>query len=52
MPQEEDEEYYENKKIRVAYGKSLKYIEYSVLVVVVVVVMTTTTTTTTILRFK
>jgi hypothetical protein len=43
VPQEEEEEdYYENKKIRVAYGRSLKYIEYSVLVVV----------TTTMLRFE
>jgi hypothetical protein len=50
VPQEEEEDYYENKKIRVAYGRSLKYIEYSVLVVVVVT--TTTTTTTMVLRFE
>jgi hypothetical protein len=33
VPQEEEEDYYENKKNRVAYGRSLKYIGYSVLVV-------------------
>lgn len=41
MPQEEEEGCYENKKTknRVAYGRSLKYIAYSVLVVVEVMVL-------------
>lgn len=41
MPQEEEEEeedYYENKN-SVAYGRSLKYIEYSLLVVMTMMIM-------------